>query len=79
MATKSTNNYSDPTPNMLTDKVWLAIWEEIKTWDINVPSEYNGYTGATGNHVSAIYLAIANILEQDLKEIINDNKIKKRV
>lgn len=46
-------------------RVWLmpefdAIWDEIKTWDINVPTEYVGYSGATGTHVHAILKAMAN-------------------
>ncbi len=54
----ATFNYSDPTPDMHSDPIWNAIWDEIKTWDINVLTEYSGYCGATGNHVTAIYLAI---------------------
>ena len=56
--TPATYNYSDPTPEMLNDPIWEAIWDEIKTWDINVPYEYAGYMGATGNHVTAIFKAI---------------------
>ena len=54
----ATFHYQDPTPEMHNDPLWLAIWDEIKTWDINVPTEYAGYWGATGNHVTAIYLAM---------------------
>ena len=54
----ATFHYQDPTPEMLKDPLWLAIWDEIKTWDINVPTEYVGYSSATGNHVTAIYLAL---------------------
>lgn len=54
----ATFNYSDPTPEMQIDPMWLAIWDEIKTWDINVPTEYGGYCRATGNHVTVIYKAI---------------------
>jgi hypothetical protein len=57
----ATFNYSDPTPEMHTDPLWNAIWHEIKTWDINVPTEYIGYEGATGNHVTAIYVAIKTL------------------
>ena len=39
--------YSDPTPQMLDDPLWNAIWEEMRGWDINVPTEYIGYTGVT--------------------------------
>lgn len=37
-----------------------AIWDEIKTWDVNIPTEYGGYCGATGTHVYAILKALAN-------------------
>jgi hypothetical protein len=58
---QATFNYQDPTPEMLSDPLWNAIWNEIKTWDINVPTEYAGYCGATGNHATAIYLAIRRL------------------
>ena len=56
--TPATMHYSEPKPKMQADPLWNAIWNEIKSWDINVPYEYAGYCGATGNHVTAIYLAI---------------------
>ncbi len=31
-----------------------AIWDIIKTWDINVPEFYSGYTGGNGSHVKLI-------------------------
>jgi len=49
----------DPTPEMLDDPKFGAIWQTIKSWDINVPGAYNGYCGATGNHVRAILDALA--------------------
>jgi hypothetical protein len=58
MEPNTQSHYQDPTPEMLKDPLWLAIWDEIKTWDINVPTEYAGYCGATGNHVTAIFLAM---------------------
>jgi hypothetical protein len=51
--------WPDPTPEMLNDPVFEAIWQTIKRWDINVPSQYVGYCGATGNHVRAILDAIS--------------------
>jgi hypothetical protein len=54
----ATFNYSEPTKEMLRDPLWNAIWDEIKTWDIRVPTEYTGYMGATGNHVTAIFKAL---------------------
>jgi hypothetical protein len=65
----ATFHYQDPTPEMQCDALWNAIWDEIKTWDINVPTEYVGYTGATGNHVTAIYLAVREHLEQKIASL----------
>ncbi len=48
----------DPTPEMLNDPQFEAIWQRIKSWDINVPHAYIGYMGATGNHVRAILDAL---------------------
>lgn len=45
----------DPTPEMLDDPRFNAIWNVIKSWDINVPDAYRGYMGATGNHARAIF------------------------
>lgn len=50
--------WPDPTPEMLEDPIFNAIWHTIKTWDINVPAQYAGYCGATGNHARAIYDAV---------------------
>lgn len=46
--------WPDPTPEMLKDAKFEAIWQMIKSWDINVPEAYAGYMGATGNHARAI-------------------------
>lgn len=51
-------SYRDPKPEELTDPLFEAIWQAIKKWDINVPDQYNGYSGATGNHVCAILDAV---------------------
>jgi hypothetical protein len=51
--------WPDPTPEMLNgDPLFDAIWDTIKTWDVNVPDVYSGYCGANGNHVRAIYDAV---------------------
>jgi hypothetical protein len=50
--------WPDPTPEMLADPAFNAIWSVIKTWDVNVPEVYVGYCGATGNHVRAILDAL---------------------
>lgn len=51
-------HWPDPTPEMLADPTFEAIWQVIKSWDINVPAAYSGYCGATGNHVRAILDAL---------------------
>lgn len=50
-----TDSYGpDPSSEDLNDPEFNAIWEAIKSWDINVPDVYQGYCGAQGNHVMAI-------------------------
>lgn len=53
-----TVSWPDPTEEMLNSPEFEAIWQAIKTWDINVPGAYHGYCGATGNHVRAILEAL---------------------
>lgn len=51
--------WPDPTPEMLdNDALFDAIWETIKSWDVNVSAVYSGYCGASGNHARAIYDAV---------------------
>lgn len=50
--------WPDPTPEMLASPEFEAIWQRIKSWDINVPEVYGGYCRATGNHVRAILDAL---------------------
>ena len=51
--------WQDPTPEMLETPEFKAVWNCIKTWDINVPEvDGNLYSGATGNHVRAILDAL---------------------
>jgi hypothetical protein len=54
-------DWPDPTQEMLAHPEFEAIWQVIKTWDINVPYVYQGYMGATGNHVRAILDALYSI------------------
>jgi hypothetical protein len=54
-----TREWPDPTPTMLASSEFEAIWQVIKSWDINVPEVYSGYCGANGNHVRAILDALA--------------------
>lgn len=48
----------NPTDAMLADPLWEAIWQTIKSWDINAPAYYTGYCGANGSHATLIYLAL---------------------
>lgn len=52
----------NPTQEDLESKEFNAIWDVIKSWDINVP-EYDGhfYSGATGSHVKLILDALKNV------------------
>lgn len=45
----------NPTPEMLADPLFEAIWQTIKSWDVNVPESYQGYCGANGSHVAMIF------------------------
>ena len=55
----ATFNYMEDVPAwMKYDPMFDAIWNEIKTWDCNVPTEYGGYCGCSGSHVAAILAAI---------------------
>ncbi len=57
--------WPDPSPDDLSSPEFEAIWQTIKTWDINVPEAYVGYCGASGNHAKAILDALRQITEQD--------------
>lgn len=57
----SDRRWPDPTSEMLDDPMFNAIWNCIKTWDINVPEVYDGYCGATGNHARAILDALTRV------------------
>jgi hypothetical protein len=50
--------WPDPTPEMLDDPRFNAIWGVIRTWDIHVPGLYDGYMGTMGNHARAILEAL---------------------
>jgi len=53
--------WPDPTDEMLVDPIFEAIWQTIKSWDVNVPGAYSGYSGATGNHARAILEAVRRV------------------
>jgi hypothetical protein len=48
----------DPTEADLRDPVFNIIWDVIKSWDVNVPAYYEGYSGASGSHVMLILNAL---------------------
>lgn len=58
-----------PSPDIseIESKLFSAIWDVIKTWDINVPEYYSGYCGANGSHVKLIL--------DSLKPTIREEKI----
>jgi hypothetical protein len=49
----------NPTPEQVkNDPAFQAIWQVIKTWDVNAPEYYFGYCGANGSHVALILNAL---------------------
>ena len=44
----------NPSQTDLDDPLFEAIWQVIKSWDVNVPAHYAGYCGANGSHVMLI-------------------------
>lgn len=54
--------YRNPTEEERNSPEFNAVWDLIKTWDINIPEiDGNLYSGATGNHVIAILNALEEI------------------
>lgn len=43
-----------PTAEQLACPEFEAVWQTIKSWDVNVPEYYEGYCGANGSHVALI-------------------------
>jgi hypothetical protein len=64
-------DWPDPTEEQLNSYRFNKIWEVIKDWDIAVPTAYNGYCGATGNHVVAIMNALEIKPETEEKELVD--------
>lgn len=59
------DRWLSPTPKMLDDDpIFDAIFNTIKSWDVNVPKAYDGYCGANGNHVRAIYCAVFDAMKE---------------
>jgi hypothetical protein len=65
---KAMTAWPDPTPEMLKNPFFEAIWQVIKKWDVNVPHAYSGYCGATGNHARAILEGIAEQIKLAMEE-----------
>lgn len=57
--------WPDPKPEDIESKDFKFVWECVKSWDINVPEVYTGYSGATGNHVMSILFATGKRSIQD--------------
>ena len=62
-----------PTPEMMETEEFDAIWQAIKTWDVNVPEVYEGYCGANGNHVRVILDAL-NLMTFTQKNLKIENE-----
>ena len=58
----------NPTEEQLYDPLFTAIWEVIKSWDINVPEYYQGYCGGNGSHVMLIYNAIMTLMVKEKQQ-----------
>ena len=54
----------NPTFEQLSDPAFEAIWNVIKTWDVNVPEYYQGYCGANGSHVVLILNALKDLVKR---------------
>lgn len=54
-------NMPNPTEEDLESPLFEAIWQCIKSWDVNVPAHYAGYCGANGSHVKMILNAITKL------------------
>jgi hypothetical protein len=67
-------NMPSPNNNEINDISFNAIWDIIKSWDINIPEYYNGYCGANGSHVKLI---LDNLNEK--KCLINRKKKLERI
>lgn len=54
----------NPTPEQLESLEFNAIWDCIKSWDVEVPEFYTGYCAANGSHVVLILNALAAARER---------------
>lgn len=53
----------NPTDDDLNDPVFNAIFDVIKSWDVNSPQHYHGYCSANGSHAKLILDALRATLE----------------
>jgi hypothetical protein len=53
-----------PTVEQRNSPEFEAIWNLIKSWDINVPEYYEGYCGANGSHVALILNELDKVKEK---------------
>lgn len=60
-------NMPSPTEEDLKNPVFQAIWNVVKTWDVNVAGRYTGYCGASGSHVKMILDGIKEMEEDKIK------------
>lgn len=58
----------NPTSYELDCPLFNAIWDTIKSWDINVPEYYEGYCEANGSHVKLIIDAVQLVIAKAIKE-----------
>ena len=54
-----------PSKEEMESPVFEAIWQLVKTWDINVPDYYSGYKGGNGSHVKLLLDAIKPALREE--------------
>lgn len=52
----------NPTVADMSSFLFNAIWNVIKSWDVNAPKYYDGYCGANGSHVKLIMDSIDKTL-----------------
>jgi hypothetical protein len=57
----------NPSEEDLKNPTFNAIFQAIKTWDVNVPNSYVGYCGLNGSHVKIILDAINSVPVQKQK------------
>ncbi len=66
-----------PTDKDLESPIFNAIFDCIKTWDVNVPERYHGYCGANGSHAKIIYDAVLATKPVDPPKKVNKFAPKK--